>query len=88
MANELTTRNPDLEGFGAWEVCGEVANTLTRDLKITCRIDQDFPVADAPVAYVEHRFCTAHRRGGTVAVVRESQAAYFARLRATEGAEI
>ncbi len=78
----------DLDDFGVCELCGDPANTLTRDLKVTQRIDEKFPSTDAPVVYVEHRFCTRHRRGGTVAIVRESQGAYFARLRASEGAEI
>lgn len=77
----------DLDNLGSCDVCDQPAETLTRDIKVTSLLDGK-GWADGPVSYIVRRFCAAHRRDGTVAVVRESQDAYFARLRASEGAKI
>jgi hypothetical protein len=88
MTNDAINTLSDFESFGPCGVCGAPSNTLAHDLVVTTPLDSPGTLGKGSPVYSEHRFCPDHSREAKVTFVRESGEAYFARLRASEGAEI
>lgn len=81
MESELTNQGIELERC---EVCGDASwpHFVVPDLYYVAPLD------GGPWRFERrqiHRFCAAHNRPGKTIEREEPQAAYFARLRATQG---
>lgn len=87
MQNEV--ENQAIESSVECEVCGDRSYPRYVVIDTFLRIKIDDPKQQETLdREVKHRFCQAHFRAGKVTIERESENAYFARLRATEGSEI
>ena len=87
MQNEAQNGLTERLNFGLCDVCATPAIMLTHDVFLTVKID-DPGQSKTFARSVEIRRCQAHSRPGKLIAERERADAYFARLRATEGAEI
>lgn len=87
MQNQVTSEFTELSA--GCEVCGNPSYPWYFVPDIYLKVKMDDPKqGKAFDRRVLHRFCQAHTRPGKVVLEREGRAAYFARLQATEGAEI